>query len=139
MSILSPSIRRAHGGADMQRRNFIAATAAGIGLTASGFATLESTMPRTGYAPVNGLKFYYEVHGSGQPLVLLHGGLGASGMFAAILPRLSARRQVIAADLQAHGRTVDIDRPLSFVAMASDIAGLLKHLGIARADVMGYS
>jgi pimeloyl-ACP methyl ester carboxylesterase len=126
----------------MQRRNFIAATAAGIGLAAAGLTrgqTPENPTPRTGYAPVNGLKLYYEVHGTGEPVILLHGGLGASGMFAGILPALSAKRQVIAADLQAHGRTADMDRPLTFAAMASDIAGLLKHLGIAKADVMGYS
>jgi len=127
---------------DMQRRNFIVATAAGIGLAAAGLTrgqTPENPTPRTGYAPVNGLKLYYEVHGTGEPVILLHGGLGASGMFAGILPALSAKRQVIAADLQAHGRTADMDRPLTFAAMASDIAGLLKHLGIAKADVMGYS
>ena len=126
----------------MQRRNFIAATAAGIGLAAAGLTrgqTPENPTPRTGYAPVNGLKLYYEVHGTGEPVILLHGGLGASGMFAGILPALSAKRQVIAADLQAHGRTADMDRPLTFAAMASDIAELLKHLGIAKADVMGYS
>jgi pimeloyl-ACP methyl ester carboxylesterase len=126
----------------MQRRNFIAATAAGIGLAAAGLTrgqTPENPTPRTGYAPVNGLKLYYEVHGTGEPVILLHGGLGASGMFAGILPALSAKRQVVAADLQAHGRTADMDRPLTFAAMASDIAGLLKHLGIAKADVMGYS
>lgn len=126
----------------MQRRNFIAATAAGIGLAATGLTggqTPEPATPKTDYAPVNGLKLYYEIHGTGEPLILLHGGLGASGMFAGILPQLSASRQVIAVDLQAHGRTADIDRPLTFAAMAADIGGLLKHRGIARADVMGYS
>jgi len=126
----------------MQRRNFITATAAGIGLAAAGLArgqTGENPTPKTGYAPVNGLKLYYEVHGTGEPVMLLHGGLGASAMFAQILPALSAGRQVIAADLQAHGRTADTDRPMTFSAMASDIAALLKHLGIAKADVMGYS
>ena len=93
----------------------------------------------TGYAPVNGLRLYYESHGSGQPLILLHGGVGATEMFNEILPLLSSTRRVIAADLQAHGRTADIDRPLTFEAMADDIAGLMKHLGIAQADVMGYS
>jgi len=126
----------------MQRRNFITATAAGMGLAAAGLAreqTGENPAPKTGYAPVNGLKLYYEVHGTGEPVILLHGGLGASAMFAQILPALSAGRQVIAADLQAHGRTADTDRPMTFSAMASDIAALLKHLGIAKADVMGYS
>src|SRR5882762_11384378 len=94
---------------------------------------------KTYYAPVNGLKMYYEIHGTGEPLILLHGGLGATEMFGEILPLLSNTRQVIAVDLQAHGRTADIDRPLSFEAMASDIAALIKHLGIEKADVMGYS
>jgi pimeloyl-ACP methyl ester carboxylesterase len=77
----------------------------------------------TGYAPVNGLNLYYEVHGSGEPLFLLHGGLGAGEMFAGILPLLSGNWQVIAVDLQGHGHTADIARPLSFEAMAGDIAG----------------
>jgi len=94
---------------------------------------------KTGYAPVNGLQLYYEVHGIGQPLVLLHGGVGATEMFSAIMPSLLKTRQVIAVDLQAHGRTADIHRPLSMEAMADDIAALLKHLGIEKADIMGYS
>jgi pimeloyl-ACP methyl ester carboxylesterase len=109
-----------------------------IATTAAAGAVLAAST-QTGYAPVNGLKLYYEVHGTGAPLVLLHGGLGSTDMFAEILPLLSSGRQVIAVDLQAHGRTADIDRPLSFEAMADDIAGLLKHLKIAKADVMGYS
>ena len=88
---------------------------------------------------MNGLQLYYEIHGAGRPLILLHGGLGSSSMFADILPALSQNRQVIAVDLQAHGRTADIDRPLRYEAMADDIAALLGHLRIARADVMGYS
>jgi pimeloyl-ACP methyl ester carboxylesterase len=115
----------------LKLRTFIATTAA------AGAVLAAST--QTGYAPVNGLKLYYEVHGTGAPLVLLHGGLGATDMFAEILPSLSSGRRVIAVDLQAHGRTADIDRPLSFEAMADDVAGLLKHLKIDRADVMGYS
>ena len=93
----------------------------------------------TGYAAVNGLNLYYEIHGTGEPLVLLHGGVGATGMFGEILPLLSNTRQVIAVDLQGHGRTADIDRPLSFEAMADDIAMLIQHLEIGKADVMGYS
>ena len=90
-------------------------------------------------ADVNGIKLYYEVSGSGRPLVLLHGGLGALEMFGPNLPALAKGRQVIAVDLQGHGRTADVDRPFSLEAMADDIAALLKHLHIARADVMGYS
>ncbi len=91
------------------------------------------------YAEVNGLKMYYETHGTGAPLILLHGSLGSSGMFGEVLTVLAETRQVIAVDLQAHGRTVDIDRPLSLEAMAKDVAALINHLGFARADLMGYS
>jgi pimeloyl-ACP methyl ester carboxylesterase len=94
---------------------------------------------KAGYAPVNGLNLYYEIHGSGEPLILLHGGVGATGMFHDIMPALSNGRSVIAVDLQGHGRTADIDRPLRIESMADDIAALMKHLGIQKADLMGYS
>jgi pimeloyl-ACP methyl ester carboxylesterase len=131
----------------MPRRSFIAASAAGMVSAASAVAfdrTPTISAPKTGYAPVNGLNLYYENHnyqnqGAGEPLILLHGGVGATEMFAEILPLLSSTRQVIAADLQAHGRTADIDRPLSMEAMADDIAALIKYLKIEKADVMGYS
>jgi pimeloyl-ACP methyl ester carboxylesterase len=91
------------------------------------------------YASVNGLNLYYEIHGAGEPLILLHGGVGAIQMFGKVLPALAQNRQVIAVELQAHGHTADIDRPLSYELMADDIAPLIKHLGIEEADVMGYS
>jgi pimeloyl-ACP methyl ester carboxylesterase len=91
------------------------------------------------YADVNGIKLYYEIHGSGRPVILLHGGLGAIEMFGPNLPALAKGRQVIAVDLQGHGRTADIDRPLSVELMADDIAALITHLKLERADVMGYS
>jgi pimeloyl-ACP methyl ester carboxylesterase len=91
------------------------------------------------YAHVNGLEMYYEIHGTGEPLILLHGGVGAIEMFGEVLPLLAQGRQVIAADLQAHGRTADIDRPLRFESMADDIRTLIEHLGLEEADVMGYS
>ncbi len=95
--------------------------------------------PRGKYAEVNGLEMYYEVHGSGEPLILLHGGVGAIEMFGEVLPLLAEGRQVIAADLQAHGRTADIDRSLSYEAMADDVAALIEHLDLEKADIMGYS
>src|SRR3989454_10373088 len=99
-----------------------------------------TTLFRSGhYADVNGIKLYYETHGTGRPLILLHGGLGAIEMFGPNLPALAKGRQVIAVDLQGHGRTADIDRPLSVALMADDIAALIKHLGLASADVLGYS
>jgi pimeloyl-ACP methyl ester carboxylesterase len=85
------------------------------------------------------VNLYHEIHGTGDPLILLHGGLGSTAMFDPILPQLAETHQVIAVDLQAHGRTADIDRPFSFEAMADDIAGLLTRLGIPKADLMGYS
>ena len=126
----------------MPRRGFIAISAAGGILSASAFASAQtptSTPVKTGYAPVNGLKMYYEIHGTGEPLILLHGGLAATELFGEITPLLSRTRRVIAADLQAHGRTANIDRPLSYEGTADDIAALIKYLGIEKADVMGYS
>ena len=91
------------------------------------------------YADVNGISLYYEEHGLGQPLILLHGGLGSGDMYAPILPLLAQGRRVITVDLQAHGRTADIDRPLRYETLGDDVAGLIRHLGLAQADVMGYS
>ncbi len=92
------------------------------------------------YAQVNGLKMYYEVHGSGQPLVLLHGAFNTINMaFAEIIPELSKTRKIIAVELQGHGRTTDIDRPFSFESMADDVAALLKYIKIDSADIFGYS
>jgi pimeloyl-ACP methyl ester carboxylesterase len=102
---------------------------------------MTETTTRTGYAPVNGLEMYYEIHGSGgTPLVLLHGAFSAIGTsFEALLPGLAQTRQVIAFELQAHGRTADIDRPLSLEALADDVAAALRHLGVPQADLFGYS
>jgi pimeloyl-ACP methyl ester carboxylesterase len=91
------------------------------------------------YASINGLNLYYEVHGEGQPLVLLHGGLGGVVEFAQLLPALAENRQVIAVELQGHGHTADIDRPLSYELMADDIAALIEQLGFDNADILGYS
>ena len=102
--------------------------------------TWTSGTPGTGaYAEVNGIKLYYETHGAGRPLVLLHGGLGSGEMFGPILPALSERHQVIAPDLQGHGRTADVDRPLDVRLMADDVVALIDHLGLDATDVMGYS
>ena len=91
------------------------------------------------YAEVNGINLYYETHGSGRPLILLHGGLGSGEMFGPVLPVLAERHQVITVDLQGHGRTADIDRPIDVRLMAGDIAALIDHLELARPDVVGYS
>jgi pimeloyl-ACP methyl ester carboxylesterase len=92
------------------------------------------------FAAVNGLRMYYEIHGSGKPLVLLHGaGSTIESTFGRILPELAKTHQVIAVELQAHGHTPDIDRPLSFEQDADDVATLLEQLHIDKADFMGFS
>jgi pimeloyl-ACP methyl ester carboxylesterase len=96
--------------------------------------------PKTRCVQVNGLNMYYEVHGSGQPLVLLHGAFSAIGTsFGALLPELAKTRRVIALELQGHGRTADIDRPLTYERLADDTAAALQRLGIEKADIFGYS
>jgi pimeloyl-ACP methyl ester carboxylesterase len=92
------------------------------------------------YISVNGLEMYYEIHGVGQPLVLLHGAFSAVGTsFGEVLPELAKTRQVIAFEMQAHGRTADIDRPLSYEQMVDDTVAALKQLGIEKADFFGFS
>src|SRR5919197_3911760 len=91
------------------------------------------------YADVNGINLYYETHGTGRPLILLHGGLMSGEMFGPVLPLLAERHQVVAVDLQGHGRTADIDRPIDARLMADDIAALIDHLGLDWPDVVGYS
>jgi pimeloyl-ACP methyl ester carboxylesterase len=92
------------------------------------------------YAPVNDLQLYYERRGSGRPLVLLHGGLLTIDLnFAALLEPLAATRQVIAVELQGHGRTADTDRPMTIEALAGDVVGLLDRLGIDETDLFGFS
>ena len=91
------------------------------------------------YASVNGIDLYYETHGSGRPLVLLHGGLGSGEMFGPVLPSFTDHHQVILVDLQGHGRTADIDRPIDVRLMADDVAALIEHLGLDDVDLVGYS
>jgi pimeloyl-ACP methyl ester carboxylesterase len=102
----------------------------------------EWTAASTGsgqYADVNGINLYYETYGAGHPMILLHGGLGSGEMFGPNLPTLADHHQVIVVDLQGHGRTADIDRPLDVRLMAHDIAALIDHLGLEKPDVVGYS
>jgi pimeloyl-ACP methyl ester carboxylesterase len=91
------------------------------------------------YADVNGIRLYYTTHGSGRPLVLLHGGLMHSELFGPVVPLLAEHHQVITPDLQGHGRTADIDRPIDPRFMADDIAALIDHLGLDKPDLVGYS
>ena len=97
------------------------------------------TRPGGQYADVNGIKLYYEIHGTGRPLVLLHGGLGSGETFGPALELLAEHHQVVLPDLQGHGRTADIDRPMDIRLMADDIAALIDHLKLDKPDVVGYS
>lgn len=101
---------------------------------------MKNTQGMSGYVTVNDLNMYYEIHGEGQPLVLLHGAFSAIGTsFAKLLLGLAKSRQVIAFELQGHGRTADIDRPLTLEGMADDVAAALQQLGIRQPDIFGYS
>jgi pimeloyl-ACP methyl ester carboxylesterase len=123
-------------------RSLASLVALGTVLTAPSLLSVSAQdTPATGsYATVNGLKLYYEIHGEGgEPLVLLHGGLGGIVEYAGILPTLAQNRQVIAVEMQGHGHTADIDRPLTYENMADDVAALIQQLGLKQADVMGFS
>jgi pimeloyl-ACP methyl ester carboxylesterase len=104
-------------------------------------ANKKNDTGESGYAPVNGIRMYYEIHGNGDmPLVLVHGGGSTiDTSFGQLLPLLSDRRRIIAVELQAHGRTTDRDSPESFGQDADDVAGLLRHLGVRQADLLGFS
>ena len=102
--------------------------------------TATNALKSSGYAPVNGVKIYYEIYGEGRPLILLHGAYMTIDLnWSQLIPELSKTRKVIALEMQGHGRTADTDRPLSFPALASDVAGVLKYLNIDSADILGYS
>jgi pimeloyl-ACP methyl ester carboxylesterase len=94
---------------------------------------------KTGHMALNGVNYYYEIRGQGEPLLLLHGGLGLIDMFGPVLPMLAAGRQVIAVDLHGHGRTPLAERPISYEAIGDDMAALVKALGHSQVDVLGYS
>ncbi len=94
---------------------------------------------KSGFVDVNNLHMYYETHGQGQPLLLLHGEFATTEIFAALIPRLETQRRLILVEQQGHGHTADIDRPLSFAQMADDTAALLDHLQVRSVDVFGYS
>lgn len=103
-------------------------------------ASSPVTLKSSGYAPVNGLKMYYEIHGEGQPLVLLHGAYMTIDLnWSQLIPELAKTHKVIALEMQGHGHTADIDRPITHKALADDVAGLLQYLKIDSADVLGFS
>lgn len=142
----------------MQRRTLLkSATAAGVTLVAAPATFAQPATPEmegtpmatpaaspaaeTGYAPVNGLEMYYEIHGDGGdvPLVMLHGGLATIAFGAGLMTALAQDRTVIAFEQQGHGHTADIDRPISFEQMVEDTAAAIDHLGLGRVDIVGYS
>jgi pimeloyl-ACP methyl ester carboxylesterase len=100
---------------------------------------MASIDARAGYAPIGALNMYYEIHGSGRPLVVLHGAYMTIDMVGPILPGLAETRRVIAPEQQGHGRTADVDRPLTYEQMADDTAALIRHMNIDETDVLGYS
>ncbi len=105
-------------------------------------STSEWSADSTGHgehAEVNGINLYYESHGQGRPLILLHGGLGSGEMFGPLIGEFAAKHRVILVDLQGHGRTADIDRPIEITSMADDVAALIDHLALEKPDVVGYS
>lgn len=131
------------------RRSMLIALA-GVALTASpapihaqgetAVQTATRSAPaRSGRVEADGVRYYYEIHGQGEPLLLLHGGLGNIDMFGPVLPALARHRQVIAVDLHGHGRTALGGRPISLIDMGDDLAVVLRELGYEQVDVLGYS
>src|SRR5919108_2218707 len=103
---------------------------------------MQTTIPKptkSGHVAVNGLNYYYAVYGTGEPLLLLHGGMFHTEMFGLTLTKLAQNRQVIGVDLQGHGRTALGDRQFSLIDMGNDMAGFLKKVGYDKVDVLGYS
>lgn len=136
----------------MPKTLFFAMLASAVALIAAPSAQSEETKPamtsetkalvkpqKSGLLPIGGLNYYYAIYGKGEPLLLLHGGLGTSDMFAPILPKFAEHRTVIAVDMQGHGRTALGERPFSIDAMGDDMAAIVKTLGYDKVDVMGYS
>ena len=104
-----------------------------------GDTTVTEAQAQSGYSEVNGLRMYYEIHGEGRPLVLLHGAYMSIESMKPLLERLAEDRRVIALESQGHGRTADIDRPITYEQMADDVAAAMEDLGVEQADVFGYS
>jgi pimeloyl-ACP methyl ester carboxylesterase len=139
----------------MKRRTFVAGgTVAGLALvrgkaglaqddagtaTPAGGATMTQTDGQSGFASVNGLDMYYEIHGTGDPLVLMHGGFMTAALLTELATALAQTRQVIVVELEGHGHTRMLDRPLRYEQMADDVAALVEHLGLSQVDVAGYS
>src|SRR5688500_16947778 len=138
MSICALLVRHSRGGKPMKTM-FAGVSAAVMLLAQSALVYAQSKPAKSGHVEANGLNYYYEIHGKGEPLLLLHGGLGSIDMFGPVLPALAQSRQVIAVDLHGHGRTALGTRPIDLVDIGNDLAVVLKQLGYAQVDVLGYS
>ncbi|BCH33507.1 alpha/beta hydrolase [Mesorhizobium sp. L-8-10] len=117
----------------------LAPTSAAVAEDAKPMVVGAQAPAESGYVMIDGINYYYEIRGQGEPLLLLHGGLGSIDMFAPIMPSLEADRQVIAVDLQGHGRTTLGERPIDHKAIGDDLSVLLKKIGYEKVDVLGYS
>jgi pimeloyl-ACP methyl ester carboxylesterase len=137
MTMIASSARRED---NMLRRDFLKTATATAMLTATLpiQAKETSAMSNANFADVNGQHIFYSVHGAGKPLILLHGGIDPDS-FGSNLAELAKGQQVIAVHLQAHGRTPDTDRPMRCESMGDDVAALIGHLKLGKADIMGYS
>jgi pimeloyl-ACP methyl ester carboxylesterase len=123
----------------MLKRTFIKAVAGTMLAAMAMPIAYAQDAAKSGYADINGLKYYYEITGKGEPLLLLHGGLGSIDMFAQLRPALAKNHQVIAVDLHGHGRTALGARDVNLVDQGADMAALVKSLGFSQVDVLGYS
>lgn len=134
------ALAAAAGGTLATRQFGLAQTGGATPAASTGGDDMATTDVRSGYAPVNGLEMYYEIHGEGGvPLVLIHGAFGTVGMWGSLLTTLAQRRQVVAVELQGHGHTADVDRPFDMAQMADDVAALVERLDLPQVDVAGYS
>src|SRR5687768_6555109 len=144
-SNISPApLIKPKSGADMTIRLIsmllLAIAAPLLAQNSSSVTTDQKRAPiRSGHVDANGVRYYYEIHGTGEPLLLLHGGLGSIDMFAPVLPTLSASRQIVAVDLHGHGRTTLGNRPINLVDIGNDLAVVLRTLDYDSVDVLGYS
>ena len=123
----------------MLKRTLLKALASAVITATMVSSVIAQESIKTGYADINGVKYYYEISGQGDPLLVLHGGLGSIHMFGLVLPSLVKKHQVIAVDLHGHGRTALGSRNISLIDQGADMAALIKSLGYNQVDVMGYS
>ncbi|MEI4509220.1 alpha/beta hydrolase [Sphingopyxis sp. CCNWLW253] len=134
------AVRRAPGPWYVARPIYRAAALCLLFVLSAAVASAQPAGGKSGYAEIGALKMYYEVHGEGAPLLILHGGGSTVGTsFGAILPELAKAHMVLAPEQQGHGHTADLDRPLSYRQMADDTAALFKRLGLRQVDVLGFS